>query len=368
MPSMDADTPGSVLGQSDAFLATLEKVSRVAALRQPVLVIGERGSGKELIAARLHYLSRRWQAPLVKFNCAALNEDLIDSELFGHVAGAFTGAARNRPGRFEAADGGSLFLDELSSMSPRLQEKLLRVVEYGEFERLGSSETLKVDVRLIGAANVDLPDLARRGEFRPDLLDRLAFDVITVPPLRARRDDILLLAQVFAENMAKELGREVFAGFAPAARQELLAYDWPGNVRELRNVVERAVYRLDDAERPVQDIEFDPFASPYRPASQWQPQPTQAPARHEPGIPLLAQRAPVPAPPAKTGYAEAVAAFQRGLLEQALGQSRHNQRKAARMLGLTYDQLRGQLRRHGLLGASRRTHDLQSAAGEFTAK
>ncbi|WP_341917321.1 sigma 54-interacting transcriptional regulator, partial [Hydrocarboniphaga effusa] len=225
------DAPDPIIGQSDNFLAVLEKVSRVAPLAKPVLIIGERGSGKELIAARLHFLSERWQRPYVKFNCAALNEELLESELFGHVAGAYTGATRARIGRFELAHGGTLFLDELASMSLRLQEKLLRVIEYGEFERLGSSETISVDVRLVGAANQDLPALAQLGRFREDLLDRLSFDVVTVPPLRERREDILLLAQRFAENMAKELDREYFAGFSPAAERQLLAYEWPGNVR-----------------------------------------------------------------------------------------------------------------------------------------
>ena len=157
------DDPDPILGQADAFLAVLERVSRVAPLSKPVLIIGERGTGKELIANRLHFLSERWQRPFIKFNCAALNEELLESELFGHVAGAYTGATRPRTGRFEMASGGSIFIDELSSMSMRLQEKLLRVIEYGEYERVGSSETLKTDVRLIGAANVDLPALALGG-------------------------------------------------------------------------------------------------------------------------------------------------------------------------------------------------------------
>lgn len=342
---MDMPSSTPVLGQSDAWLAVLEQVSRVAPLRKPVLVIGERGCGKELIATRLHYLSGRWQAPLVRFNCAAVPEDLIDAELFGHTAGAFTGASRPRTGRFEAADGGSLFLDELASMSPRLQEKLLRVVEYGEFERVGSSQTLKVDVRLIGAANVDLPDLARRGAFRADLLDRLSFDVITVPPLRHRREDILPLAQAFAENMAKELGRELFGGFAAGARQELLAYAWPGNVRELRNVVERAVYRLDDPEAEVESIDFDPFASPFRPAAHA----VEKVVEKDDPLPAATVSAPAVAGAALPPYTDAVAAFERELLQRALAAARYRQRDAAVLLGLSYDQLRGQLRKHGLL-------------------
>jgi psp operon transcriptional activator len=340
--------PDPIIGQADNFLAVLEQVSRVAPLAKPVLIIGERGAGKELIGARLHYLSERWARPYVKFNCAALNEELLESELFGHVAGAFTGAARARVGRFELANGGTLFLDELASMSLRLQEKLLRVVEYGEFERVGSSETIKVDVRLVGAANVDLPRLAHSGRFREDLLDRLSFDVITVPPLRERRDDILLLAQKFAEAMATELGREYFAGFSPAAERALLQYAWPGNVRELRNVVERAVYRLEHARQVVEVVEFDPFASPYR------PQPPQREAADPPGAPVAApapaERAAQPLLP--LDLQAAVAEFETGLLQQALAEGRYNQKRAAELLGLSYHQFRGMLRKYRLLDSA----------------
>ncbi|TVR92356.1 MAG: phage shock protein operon transcriptional activator, partial [Wenzhouxiangellaceae bacterium] len=187
-----------LIGESPAFLEVLDDVSRAAALERSVLVVGERGTGKELIAERLHFLSPRWDRPLVKLNCAAISEGLLESELFGHEAGAFTDASRPRQGRFEMANGGTLFLDELATTSMNVQEKILRVVEYGQFERLGSSQTREVDVRLIGAANVDLPTLAEQGRFRADLLDRLAFDVITLPPLRERREDILPLAEHFA--------------------------------------------------------------------------------------------------------------------------------------------------------------------------
>ncbi|MEW6168145.1 MAG: phage shock protein operon transcriptional activator [Pseudomonadota bacterium] len=337
--------PDPILGQSDNFLAALERVSRVAPLSKPVLIIGERGSGKELIAARLHYLSERWSRPFVKFNCAALNEELLESELFGHVAGAYTGAARARVGRFELAQGGTIFIDELASMSLRLQEKLLRVVEYGEFERVGSSETIRVDVRLIGAANVDLPALARAGRFREDLLDRLSFDVITVPPLRARRDDILLLAEKFAESMATQLGREYFAGFSPAAERALLEYHWPGNVRELRNVIERAVYRLEHARQVVEHIELDPFDSPYRPRSAAAPpaEPVPAPAPARPPAPAAAQ------PRLPLDFEAAVAEFETRLLRRALEEARFNQKKAAELLRLSYHQFRGQLRKYKLL-------------------
>ena len=265
---MAPDTPDlpPLLGQARPFLDLLEAVSRVAPLDRPVLVVGERGTGKELIAARLHFLSTRWDRPLVKLNAAALPETLLESELFGHEAGAFTGAVRRRAGRFELADSGSLFLDEIADTNLAVQERLLRVVEYGAFERLGGSATVQVDVRLIGATNVDLPSEAAAGRFRDDLLDRLAFDVLTVPPLRARRDDVPLLADHFGRAMAHDLGWRDFPGFSREALAALLAWPWPGNVRELKNVVERAVYRAARADRTIAEVQFDPFDSPYRPA------------------------------------------------------------------------------------------------------
>ena len=195
----------NLLGQANSFLEVLEQISQIAPLDKPVLVIGERGTGKELIAARLHFLSKRWDQNYIKLNCAALNESLLESELFGYEAGAFTGASKRREGRFEVAHNGTLFLDELANTSGLIQEKLLRVVEYGEFERVGGSKSVKTDVRLIAATNEDLPALADAGEFRADLLDRLAFDVITIPPLRERREDIMMLAENFAINMAREM-------------------------------------------------------------------------------------------------------------------------------------------------------------------
>ncbi|MFA5937914.1 MAG: phage shock protein operon transcriptional activator [Sinimarinibacterium sp.] len=348
------NAPDSILGQADNFLAVLERVSRVAPLSKPVLIIGERGAGKELIAARLHFLSERWARPFVKFNCAALNEELLESELFGHVAGAYTGAARARVGRFELANGGTIFVDELSSMSLRLQEKLLRVVEYGEFEKVGSSETIKVDVRLIGAANVDLPAVARAGRFREDLLDRLSFDVITIPPLRERQDDILLLAEKFAEGMAIQLGREYFAGFAPAAQRALLEYEWPGNVRELRNVVERAVYRLEHARQVVERIEVDPFESPYRPRTKAGAAESATRSVPEPAQPPAATGAASPESASPADFETAVAQFETRLLRRALDEARFNQKRAADLLGLSYHQLRGLLRKYKLLDAEPR--------------
>ena len=330
--------PERLLGQSPAFLEVLEDVSLVAPLDRPVLVVGERGTGKELIAARLHYLSNRWEGEYLKLNCAAISDSLLETELFGHEAGAFTGASRTHRGRFERADGGTLFLDELATTSTLVQEKLLRVIEYGEFERVGGAKTLTCNVRLVAATNEDLPALAASGGFRADLLDRLAFDVITLPPLRARESDIPLLAEHFAINMAKDLDQEFFAGFTDNAMEALMAYDWPGNVRELKNVVERAVYRSapDD---PVDEILLDPFASPYRPAPS---------TRQSNGQPAAASPARMTSLP--LDLKDAVKDFEIEQLRAAMEQSRHNQRKAAELLGLTYHQLRGYLKKYQLVG------------------
>jgi psp operon transcriptional activator len=331
----------AMLGESTAFLDLLEHASRVAAVNKPVLVIGERGTGKELIAARLHYLSPRWEAPLVKLNCATLTEALLETELFGHEAGAFTGASRRHIGRFEQAHGGTLFLDELATVSLRVQEKILRAVEYGQFERVGGSETLSVDVRIVGATNGDLPAAVRAGTFRADLLDRLAFDVLTVPPLRARTGDILQLAEHFAVNISRELGRDLFAGFSEAARAALVRYPWPGNVRELKNVVERSVHRTP-ADEPVDTIVFDPFASAFRPAVETAPEAEHGTPPEQASIRLPCD--------IKTELAR----LEVDLVQRALVEARHNQVEAAPLLGLGYHQLRALLRKHGLVKSRRR--------------
>jgi len=329
------------IGQSGAFLDAVERASRAAPMARPVLVVGERGTGKELIAERLHRLSNRWEGPLVVMNCAALPETLIEAELFGHEAGAFTGATKSREGRFEEADGGTLFLDELGTLSMAAQERLLRAVEYGEVTRIGSSRPLRVDVRIVGATNEDLPRMAREGGFRADLLDRLSFEVITLPPLRVREGDIPVLADYFGRRMAAEIGWEAWPGFAAHVAEALEAHSWPGNVRELRNVVERAVYRWDDWSVPVSDVQFDPFDSPWQPMSAPASAST-APARK----PDAAPRA-----PDLSGVDDlraAVDAHERAIVEHALGRHRWNQRQTAQALGLTYDQLRHCLKKHGL--------------------
>src|SRR3954453_3043692 len=265
-----------LVGQSSSFLDAVERASRAAPLDRPVLVIGERGTGKELIAERLHHLSARWDGPLIVMNCAALPETLIEAELFGHEAGSFTGPAKARAGRFEEANNGTLFLDELATLSSPAQDRLLRAVEYGEVTRIGASKPLTVDVRIVAATNEHLPRLAEEGRFRPDLLDRLSFEVGTLPPLRHRSSDIPVLADHFARRMALELEWESWPGFSTSAQNRLLEYTWPGNVRELRNVVERAVYRWEDRGRPVDQIQFDPFESPWRPQAQPQSRPQPA--------------------------------------------------------------------------------------------
>lgn len=339
-------TPPKLIGESDCFLEVLEHASQITPLNRPVLIVGERGTGKELIAERLHYLSERWRKALIKMNCAALNQELLESELFGHEAGAFTGANKLHKGRFERADGGTLFLDELGTMSMRTQEKLLRFIEYGEFERLGGSATLTADVRLVAATNVDLPSQADAGKFRHDLLDRLAFDVITLPPLRARHEDLLLLAEHFALSMCKEMGLPFFPGFSKTALLELTSYDWPGNIRELKNVIERSVTRWGDSPSAISNIQIDPFESPYRLISRHNPLETAvgtgpklltsptSPSGKAPSLPL--------------DFKTEIESFEQQLIQTALEKAHFNQREAAKLLGLTYHQLRGNLKKYNL--------------------
>ena len=316
----------TLLGEANSFLEVLEQVSRLAPLNKPVLIIGERGTGKELIANRLHYLSGRWDGPFISLNCAALNENLLDTELFGHEAGAFTGAQKRHPGRFERADGGTLFLDELATAPMLVQEKLLRVIEYGELERVGGSQPLQVNVRLVCATNANLPEMVEQERFRADLLDRLAFDVVNLPPLRERRSDIMLLAGQFAIQMCRELGLPLFPGFSQRARDTLLDYRWPGNIRELKNVVERSVYRHGSSETELDEIVIDPF-------SRSTPSPADKP--HSAASPVL-----------PLDLRQFQQTQEKQLLEQSLREAKYNQKRAAELLGLTYHQLRALLKKH----------------------
>ena len=323
------------LGQSEPFLAFQERLSRVAPVNRPVLLIGERGTGKELAASRLHYLSNRWQAPMVALNCAALSSSLIESELFGYEKGAFTGALQRRVGRFEAADRGTLFLDEIGNIPLEVQEKILRVVEYNVFERVGSSESVEVDVRIIAATNTDLKDLARKNRFKQDLLDRLSFEVLFLPPLRERKEDIFLLATHFAGRMALELGWDEIPVFSAGAVAALENHSWPGNIRELKNVVERAVYRSDAT--TITDIDFHPFHSPY--------ESIDLPAVEKQAADDHSNRT-GPVEWLQGPLKEAVWRLKVTMMLNALHKAKYNQKKAAQILGLTYHQFRGLYRQY----------------------
>jgi len=352
----------NLIGQSNSFLEVLEQISQIAPLNKPVLIIGERGTGKELIAERLHYLSKRWDQSYLKLNCASLNENLLETELFGYDQGAFTGANKRHEGRFERADKGTLFLDEIANTTGLIQEKLLRVVEYGEFERVGGSKTIKTDARLVAATNEDLPLLASLGEFRADLLDRLAFDVITLPPLRERREDILLLAEHFAISMARELEFDLFSGFTDKAKHSLLGYEWPGNVRELKNVVERSVYRCNNPHLPVNDLIIDPFESPYRPSKRIKThdrivknKETLATLEDEVSSAAITLNSVTTAETKITDHTFPLSLkdlsqhYEKVLIQKALKSCQYNQKKTADALELTYHQLRGYLKKYNLL-------------------
>lgn len=323
------------LGESEAFVDFQERISRVAQVDRPVLIVGERGTGKELAVSRLHYLSRRWQGPLVALNCAALSPSVLESELFGHEAGAFTGASKRRLGRFEAADNGTLFLDEIGLIPVTIQEKILRVVEYNQFERVGGSQPIRVDVRIIGATNADLPKLAGEGKFKRDLLDRLSFEVLFLPPLRHRKDDIELLARYFASRMAHELGWRDIPEFSQEALKGLLDYPWPGNIRELKNVVERAVYASGGGS--IDAVNFDPFISPF------------GDVEDRPSGTAGEDTAPLARPVVRPGLQpldEMIRELEVEALKLSLETSKFHQGEAAKLLGLSYHQFRGLYRKY----------------------
>ena len=319
------------LGESDAFIQFQERLSRVAGVERPLLIVGERGTGKELAASRLHYLSRRWEGPKISLNCAALTPSVLESELFGHEAGAFTGATQRRIGRFEAADRGTLFLDEIGLLPMEVQEKILRVVEYKSFERVGGSSPVEIDVRIIGATNVDLPALVKGDRFKRDLLDRLSFEVLFLPPLRERHGDISLLAYHFSTRMTQELGRDGVPEFSENALAEMEHYAWPGNIRELKNVVERAVYQAEGTR--ITNLEFDPFAIPSSPHHR------QIEAGAENEQPKADDEINKP-------LEETVREIEMKALQRALERSRYHQGRAAQCLGMTYHQFRGLYRKY----------------------
>jgi PAS domain S-box-containing protein len=250
-----------ILGSSDPMLATLRKVEQVAPTDSTVLIVGETGTGKELLARAVHARSKRRDRPLIKIDCTTLPSGLVESELFGHTKGAFTGALESKAGRFELANGGTIFLDEIGELPLDLQAKLLRVLQDGEYEPLGSKSVRKADVRIIAASNRDLRQEMAEGRFRSDLYYRLSVVLIETPPLRERREDIPLLVSYFVERSCASAGKR-FASIAQTAMDELRAYDWPGNIRELQNVIERAVVLSPPGRLTLQQSLGDPVPPP----------------------------------------------------------------------------------------------------------
>ena len=311
-----------VVGQSRQWKDVLAQAARVAQTETTVLLTGESGTGKEVIARFIHHGSRRVHGPFVAINCAALPDQLLESELFGHERGAFTGAVAAKPGRIEQAGGGVLFLDEVGEMALAVQAKLLRVLEEREFQRLGSTRVLHADIRVIAATNRDLHAAMRRGEFREDLYYRLGVFEIALPPLRDRLDDISDLADSFLEEIGETVGRPA-AGIAREARDQLLAYSWPGNVRELRNAIERAVILADGGYIRSEHL---PVTTPRTP----------------PPTGVDSAQSPLPAGGVN------LEAIERSLVVKALTAARHNKTRAAKLLGLTRAQLYSRIEKYGL--------------------
>ena len=353
-----AALPPQPIGQSQAYLAILDRVSDSAVLERPVLLVGERGTGKELIAKRLHFLSPRWEKIFITVNCAAFTDERLDEELFGQ---SFLDGREDTNGKFYHADEGTIFLDNIDAVSPRLQEKLMGAVEYGRYQASGEHAEQEVDVRVISASAVDLPGAVSRGTFRADLLDRLAFEVITLPPLRARRDDILPLSDHFGRKIAAEFGAERFPGFTAEASEALLARDWSGNVRELKAVIERNIAKAWLADETLSNpiggglagpLIFDPFAGPHRLQDAGPAPQTNMQTNIETAPPPTHEAPPRPDDtsnlPSQAGFQTRVLAFERKLILEAMQVSENHQGKAAERLELTYHQFRGLMRKHGL--------------------
>jgi DNA-binding NtrC family response regulator len=316
-PLDDADAGEELIGRTPAMVQVFKTIGRVAPTAEPVLILGESGTGKELVAAAIHRNSERAAGPFVTVNSAALSAGLLESELFGHEKGAFTGAVARRRGRFEQVDGGTLFLDEIGELDTDLQAKLLRVLQTGRLERVGGEETLRADVRLIAATNRDLTARIADGRFRDDLYYRLNVVVIELPPLRERREDIPLIAESFVRALARKYHWPHLA-LTPAAAEELTRRPWPGNVRELQNVLARAAILARG--RAIQPADLD-----------------AAPAVEEP-----------PPAPDSLVLRDALAATERRVIRQALEQERWNRTQAARALGISRRQLFDKIRQYGL--------------------
>ncbi|MSL36912.1 sigma-54-dependent response regulator transcription factor ZraR [Escherichia coli] len=330
--SVDAETPAvsasqfGMVGKSPAMQHLLSEIALVAPSEATVLIHGDSGTGKELVARAIHASSARSEKPLVTLNCAALNESLLESELFGHEKGAFTGADKRREGRFVEADGGTLFLDEIGDISPMMQVRLLRAIQEREVQRVGSNQTISVDVRLIAATHRDLAAEVNAGRFRQDLYYRLNVVAIEVPSLRQRREDIPLLADHFLQRFA-ERNRKAVKGFTPQAMDLLIHYDWPGNIRELKNVVERSVYRHGTSDYPLDDIIIDPF-------------------KRRPPEDAIAVSETTSLPTLPLDLREFQMQQEKELLQLSLQQGKYNQKRAAELLGLTYHQFRALLKKH----------------------
>jgi len=330
--SGDGASLPSIVGTS----APMQEVNRLTRLVAPtqatVLIVGETGTGKELVARAVHKLSSRSQGPYVRVNCGALNESLLESELFGHVKGAFTGAVDNKIGRFEAAHGGTIFLDEIASMSPKLQVKLLRVLQEGEFERVGDSRTIRVDTRVVAATNQFLEDEIEAGRFRDDLYYRLNVVPIYLPPLRERREDIPALARFFLE-MHSELNRRPQPELTPAFLRILTEHDWPGNVRELENYLARAVV-LSEGKPLTPDV----IAPPGQVIRRWKPLRPKSSGNLQSLIQQLV-RVGIQSLPEGTLDRRIVGGVERELIEQVMAECGGTQVKAALRLGINRNTL-----------------------------
>ena len=312
--------PYEIIGQSEALKYVLFKIEQVAPTDSTVLILGETGTGKELVARAVHAASRRKDRPLVKINCAALPANLIESELFGHERGAFTGASARRMGKFELADAGTIFLDEIVELTPATQGKLLRVLQEKSFHRVGGTIPIQVDVRIVAASNRPLDKLVAQGLFREDLFYRVRVFPIRIPALRERREDIDPLIDWYLEHLPRELGKRS-ASLAASARARLCSYEWPGNVRELRNCLERAIILAGDA--PIEEKHL-----------RLGPEPTQAESARDETLEEARERA--------------VQAAERAWLRKALEKARGDRTAAAQAAGLTPRKLEAKLREHGL--------------------
>ena len=302
-----------MIGDSREMQQVFEKIKRISAIPRPVLITGERGTGKELVARGIHHLSVGYSKPLIVVNCAAFSDQLLESELFGHEKGSFTNADRQHIGKFEQANHGTLFLDEIGNMSLSFQKKIMRVVEYGTFRRVGGTREISIQARIVTATNADLGALISEGKFLPDLYDRLAFEEISLPPLRGRKGDIEVLANYFLKKFMEEVPAFQGKRLSETAIQQLNRYHFPGNIRELKNIIERAVYRDTTNEITPEDIGFLNTVD----------------RNHSSG-----------------SFKERVEEYEKGLVDQAMQDCGGNQASAARLLGISYHQLRYFLKKY----------------------